>query len=343
VTYHSVVLRIWETIVSEWLTKRSCAALQSAVLGRTSVMLTALIALAWTMPVAAQREHQDIWNAAPERAMVQPSATRHVLVFSRTEGFVHESIGAVEVALKYMGEKTGAFDVTVSTDMDAFDATNLARYDAVLFNNTTELTFDDPEHRRALLEFVRGGKGVIGIHAATDNFYNWPEAAEMMGGLFDGHPWHAEGTWAVKIDEPDHPLNRSFEGQGFLINDEIYQIKGPYSRDTHRVLLSLDMSNTLNHQVEGIKRDDDDFAISWIKPFGAGRVFYCSLGHNLHVLRNRAILAHYLAGIQYALGDLAVDDTPSNSVTDIPRPAPSIDSGAVEDTVAAVAQQNGGP
>jgi type 1 glutamine amidotransferase len=68
-----------------------------------------------------------------------------------------------------------------------------------------------------------------------------------------------------------------------------------------------------NHEVEGIKREDGDFAISWIKPFGAGRVFYCSLGHNLHVLRNEAVLAHYLAGIQYALGDLEADDTPSNS------------------------------
>ena len=298
--------------MSKWITNHGRAALESAILDRASTMLAALIIFVCTMPLAAQREHQDIWDAVPERAMAQPSATRHILVFSRTEGFVHESIGSVEEALQYMGEKTGAFEITVSTDMDAFDADNLARFDAVLFNNTTELKFDDPEHRRALLEFVRGGKGVIGIHAATDNFYNWPEAAEMMGGLFDGHPWHAEGTWAVKIDEPDHPLNRSFEGQGFLINDEIYQIKGPYSRDTHRVLLSLDMSNAVNRQVEGINREDDDFAISWIKPFGAGRVFYCSLGHNLHVLRNRAVLAHYLAGIQYALGDLEVDDTPTN-------------------------------
>ena len=142
--------------------------------------------------------------------MVQPAAARHILVFSLSKGFQHQSIEPTEVALQYMGEKTGAFEVTVSTDMAAFDAANLARFDAVVFNNTTQLTFDDPNHRRALLEFVRGGKGVIGIHAATDNFYNWPEAAAMMGGLFDGHPWHAGGTWAVKLDEPSHPLNQSF-------------------------------------------------------------------------------------------------------------------------------------
>jgi type 1 glutamine amidotransferase/HEAT repeat protein len=331
-----------DTLMSELIKKRICAPRQTATLGGASVMLAALITFVGTMPLASQREHSDIWNAVPERAMVQPSAARHILVFSSAEGFVHESIGAVEIALKYMGEKTGAFEVTVSTDMDAFDAANLAQYDAVLFNNTTQLTFDDPDHRRALLEFVRGGKGVIGIHAATDNFYNWPEAAAMMGGLFDGHPWHAGGTWAIKIDEPEHPLNRSFAGQAFLINDEIYQMMGPYSRDTHRVLLSLDMSNMRNHEVEGIKRDDEDFAISWIKPFGAGRVFYCSLGHNLEVLRNEAVLAHYLAGIQYALGDLEVDDAPTNSLANTPQPALTTDSGAVEDPFAAIVRQDFG-
>ena len=297
---------------------RACR--RTAILTLPTVILAALVGCQTAgmaggpaTPLAPEREYAEIWDAVPERPVTGPAETRRILVFSRSEGFVHEAIGATEVALKYMGEKTGAFEVTVSTDMDAFDASNLARFDAVVFNNTTQLAFDDPVHRRALLEFVRGGKGVIGIHAATDNFYNWPEAAAMMGGLFDGHPWGAGGTWAVKIDEPGHPLNRSFERQAFLIRDEIYQIMGPYSRDTHRVLLSLDMSNLRNGQVEGIEREDDDFAISWIKPFGAGRVFYCSLGHNPEVLRNEAVLAHYLAGIQYALGDLEVDDTPSNA------------------------------
>jgi type 1 glutamine amidotransferase/HEAT repeat protein len=283
-----------------------------------------------TAPVPAG-EFADIWDAVPERPVAQPDATRRILVFSRSEGFQHQVIGATEVALEYMGRKTGAFEVTVATDMDAFDAANLARFDAVLFNNTTQLAFEDPSHRRALLEFARGGGGVIGIHAATDNFYDWPEAAAMMGGLFDGHPWGAGGTWAVKLDEPDHPLNRSFDGQAFLIRDEIYQITGPYSRDTHRVLLSLDMSNLRNRQVEGIKRDDGDFAISWIKPFGEGRVFYSSLGHNPEVLRNEGVLGHYLAGIQYAVGDLEVDDAPTNTLASPPRPALTTDAGAVDD------------
>ncbi len=277
-----------------------------------------------------------LFAAMPDRAPVTPHEPRRLLVFSRCEGFVHAAIPATESMLTIMGQKTGAFEVVCSQEMDAFAAENLAQFDAVLLNNTTQLSFENLEYRKNLLEFVRGGKGIIGIHASTDNFYNWPEAAEMMGGLFDGHPWTAGGTWAVKIDEPDHPLNRPFGGRAFLIKDEIYQIKGPYSRDTHRVLLSLDMTNLRNHQVTGIKREDNDFAISWVRPYGDGRVFYCSLGHNLEVLLNSAVLGHYLAGIQYALGDLAIDDAASNSLAVTPRPALTTEAGTAYDPFAAL-------
>ncbi|UCG87301.1 MAG: HEAT repeat domain-containing protein, partial [Gemmatimonadota bacterium] len=69
---------------------------------------------------------------------------------------------------------------------------------------------------------------------------------------------------------------------------------------------------------------------------------YCSLGHNLEVLRNEAVLAHYLAGIQYALGDLEADDTPSNALANPPEPARTTDAGAIEDPFAAVVHQDFG-
>ena len=206
-----------------------------------------------------------------------------------------------------MGKKTGAYTVTVSHDMGVFTPENLAQYDAVLFENTTQLKFSDPDQRAALLDFIKGGKGFIGIHAATDNFPTWPEAVEMIGGQFDGHPWGAGGNskgegWAMKVDDPTHVLNRSFGGKGFILKDEIYQIKGPYSRDKYRVLLSLDMAPDRNHVSDKCGRADGDNPIAWIKPFGEGRVFYCSLGHNKEIYWNKAVLKHYLAGIQWALG-----------------------------------------
>ena len=130
-----------------------------------------------------------------------------------------------------------------------------------------------------------------------------------VGGIFDGHPWHEKVT--VKLDEPEHPLTAAFRGKGFEITDEIYQFTGPYSRKRLRVLLSLDTGKTDMNR-PGIKRADRDFPISWVQRFGRGRVFYCSLGHDHDVFWNPAVLRHYLDGIQFALGDLPADSTPSD-------------------------------
>jgi type 1 glutamine amidotransferase len=262
---------------------------------------------------------QKIKDALPDKPTVEPAEPRKVLVFYRCEGFVHGSIACINKTLEMMGKKSGAFETVVSEDMSMFDPDKLNQFDAVVFNNTTRLKFADPKHREALMDFVKGGKGIVGIHGASDNFYEWPEAAAMMGGLFAGHPWNAGGTWAVQLDEPDHPLNKAFGGKGFFIRDEIYKVEGPYSRDNLRVLVGLDMTKKRNQLSGG--RADNDHAISWIRDFGDGRVFYCSLGHNNDVFWNPAVLQHYLDGIQYAVGDLKADATPSAKLDPKPTPA----------------------
>jgi type 1 glutamine amidotransferase len=263
------------------------------------------------VPVPTEEELRKVEAALPAEAPAQAQKPRKILVFWRTEGYFHQCIPLGNQALKMLGEKTGAYSVEISDDMAMFEPGNLERFDAVLLNSTTRLQPNE-QQLAGLLDFVRQGKGIIGIHAATDNFYCCDDASDMMGGLFDGHPWGAGGTWAIKVDEPDHPLNHGFSSPTFQIKDELYQIKGNYSRANQRVLLSLDMDAEQNHKVApgSIRRQDQDFGITWIKPFGKGRVFYCSLGHNKHVFWNAEVLRHYLAGIQYALGDFSVDDAP---------------------------------
>jgi type 1 glutamine amidotransferase len=247
--------------------------------------------------------------AMPTKPVATPKQPRKLLVFNLCKGFRHGSIGHWDKALEIMGKKTGAFEVVVSGDMAMFKAENLSKFDAVCLNNTTKLGFEEPELRKSLMDFIKGGKGIIGIHAATDNFYKWPEAAKMMGGQFCGHPWGGGGTWAVKIDDPEHPLMAPYKGKGFKVKDEIYRTKPPlYSRDKQRVLMSLDMSDEATRKKAG--PEDKDIGISWVKKYGKGRLFYCSLGHNNHLTWDPALLVHYLAGIQFALGDFPVDTKP---------------------------------
>jgi type 1 glutamine amidotransferase/HEAT repeat protein len=194
--------------------------------------------------------------------------------------------------------------------MSVFTAQNLYNYDGILFNNNSDLNFDNPEARKILIDFVKKGKGVIGIHAATMSFKNFPEAAEMLGGIFDKHPWTSEGTWMIKVTDTDHLLTEMFEDENFALNDEIYRIEQRRLRDNCRVLVALDMQDEKNLAAEGVRITDRDIPISWIRRFGDGRVFYCSLGHNKNIYWDPVILKHYLAGIQFALGDLDVDATP---------------------------------
>lgn len=261
-------------------------------------------------------EVQKMEAAMPAKPVAAPKQPRKLLVFNLCKGFKHGSIPYWDKALEIMGKKTGAFEVVVSDDMAMFKAENLNKFDAVCFNNTTMLGFEQPELRESLMNFIKGGKGIVGIHAATDNFYKWPQAAEMMGGQFCGHPWGGGGTWAVKIDDPQHPLMTPFKGKAFKVNDEIYLTKPPlYSRDKQRVLMSLDMADEATGGVDGGKFRDADVGLSWIKDYGKGRLFYCSLGHNNHLTWDPVLLAHYLDGIQFALGDFPVDTKPKPMIS----------------------------
>jgi len=258
-----------------------------------------------------EQEISNMENAMPKKSFAKPMQNRKMLVFNLCNGFEHSSIPYWDKAIEIMGKSSGAFEVEFSNNMNAFDADNLKRFDAVCLNNTTGLRFSDSQ-KKALMDFIKGGKGIVGIHAATDNFSDWQEAAEMMGGQFTGHPWGAGGNWAVKVDDPGHPLTKPFEPMGisFKVNDEIYRTEPPlYSRNKQRVLLSLDMSDEATAKTAE-KPTDADTGISWIKTYGKGRLFYCSLGHNHHLTWTPAILQHYLAGIQFALGDLQADATP---------------------------------
>ena len=262
------------------------------------------------------QELQKIEKAVPKRTSVDPIKPRKLLVFTRAKGLEHSSIPYGTKAIELMAKYTGAFEIVVSEDMAIFNSDRLKPFDAICFNNSNRMDFTEPSMRKSLMDFIRSGKGIVGIHAATTNFsskkpvgsVDWPEAAEMIGGIFAGHHWRSgKGEWAVKIDDPDHRLNNAFGGKGFKIADEIYFYSN-FQKNNVRVLLSLDFSDT---KTASVNKDQTYVPISWVRNWGKGRVFYCSLGHDNHVFWNSAVLEHLLDGIQFALGDLNVDTTPT--------------------------------
>jgi len=136
----------------------------------------------------------------------------------------------------------------------------------------------------------------------------------MMGTGFQEHPWGSGDTVRVKNLDPKHPLNAAFKGEGLTIKDEIYKfLPGRAQPTERRMLLALDANGTdlmRDDKNKDGKPDRDFYPISWLSTYGKGKTFYCSLGHNDEVYWNPVVVQHYLAGIQYALGELPAYATP---------------------------------
>ncbi|MGC6455262.1 MAG: ThuA domain-containing protein [Coraliomargaritaceae bacterium] len=285
-----------------------------------------------------EKQLQLIEEALPDTPIVEPKEERRVLVFSATAGFRHGSIPAGKQALKRLGESTGAYSVLVSDDPANFEPDALKNFDTVLLlsptqdffmpSNKERDNFSNEEwaalkerHTRLvdnLVNYVKSGGGLMGIHAATDGCYGHKEFGETIGGHFWGHPWSAGHNVTIVVEDPKHGTIQPVFGNmaDFKIQDEIYQFKEePYSREKLRVLLHLDPERSDPVDPAKIRRKDCDFPVCWVQQVGEGRVFYSSLGHNHHIYWNPLILRHFLAGIQFACGDLEADTTPSAKIS----------------------------
>jgi type 1 glutamine amidotransferase len=357
----------------------------------------------------APADMQEMMAALPDTAQAKPAKPRKVLVLAKAAGFVHSSIPLAARTVEALGTKTGAWATTITYDSADITAENLKQYDAIVLDNTTGAFLDDPNdaaataaRRKALLDFVRNGKGLAGIHAASDSYHaaggsagavsgpagalvqqivsqgdrnsdkkltkpevdavadawfdkldtakagkvsqqefttgfaaivpapaapaapapqvgTWPEFNRLIGAFFKFH-WNDPQHIFVKIDDPKSPLNAPFDYKPFEINDETYTYaQDSFSRDNCHVLTSVDYSKMSDEdkakEPAATKRTDGDYALSWIRREGNGRVFYEAHGHSERVYKIKPMLGHYLAGIQYAIGDLKADDAPGSRGT----------------------------
>jgi type 1 glutamine amidotransferase len=199
--------------------------------------------------------------------------TKRVLYFSHSAGYRHEVIPLSKTILTQLGSNSGVFEVTATEDTSELSAENLGRYVAVMFYTSGELPMSDAQ-KTALLNFVSSGHGFVGIHSATDTFYTWPDYLDLIGGYFNGHPWHQSVT--IDVVDPGDPLV-DFLGNSSRIEDEIYQISD-FDYLGSNVLLRLDPSS-VDLGKSGVHRRFYGWPLAWTRLYGEGRVFYTALGH----------------------------------------------------------------
>ncbi len=286
----------------------------------------AAIALALFTGLAGCRTSPSAKQATPKR----------LLVVTTTAGFRHTSIPTLEKVLTQLGKDSGEFTVdfvqqppgepaqrrgatpeeqqayaearmkfreALTNALLKLAPANLKNYDGVVFASTTgDLPISDPQ---GLLDWIKAGHAFIGIHAASDTFHNWPGYIEMLGGEFDHHG--PQLSVDCLNQDPQHPATAPLPKVWTITQEEMYQFK-KYSPTNVHDLLILD-------QRPQVPRTAGHYPVSWCRNYGAGKVFYTSLGHrediidadpNLPDRRNspeisRAYDAHVLGGIEWAL------------------------------------------
>ena len=273
---------------------------------RTSFPACGVVAIALTLFCGSawgQATSREMLPAPPKAKQVH---LKHVLVIGQTRGFEHDSVSSAMAAVYNMGKESGLWDTMLRTDTELLtkknlgnNAKNLNYFDLIVFASTTgELDMDDSQ-KADMMSFIKeDGKGFVGIHAALDTNYKWPEYGEMIGGWFNEHPW---STFEAPIlnEDPDFPAVRHFP-KAFVKYDEIYQAK-EWSRDKVNVLLSLDTTK-LDFNNPRVHRPDHDLAVAWSKMYGKGRVFYSTLGHTEESWDDPDVRTMYFEAIKWALG-----------------------------------------
>ncbi|MGC2448749.1 MAG: ThuA domain-containing protein [Candidatus Sulfotelmatobacter sp.] len=285
---------------------------------RFLLFLFSFIILALVLAAAQNQPAVDPSMPPPPRE--KKIHLKHVLVVGQTKGFEHDSVPDGMAAIYNMGHDTGLWEATLRTDTELItkktldrNAKNLDYFDAIVFVSTTgELDLDDSQ-KKDMMSFIKeDGKGFVGVHAALDTNYKWPEYGEMIGGWFDQHPWFTFNAPIINED-PSFPAVRHFPA-AFVKYDEIYQPK-EWSRDKVHVLLSLDPTKLNYENNPRIHRKDHDFAVAWDKMYGKGRVFYSTLGHTQESWNDPDIRKMYFEAIKWVLGMTEGSTAPH------PRPA----------------------
>ena len=257
---------------------------------------------------------QKIEAAIPRQAYATPKKKRKMLVVESLHGMSHDTIPHTNVMLERMGKVTGAWETEFSNDLNNLKYPKIKDYDGVFLDDIVGEFAADPAVREGLSRFVREGGGMAGLHGTPWASRNWDEFAEMIGAQSAPHRIE-QGV--MKVYDRASPIMKPFQEKDINFREEYYRFnvegQGRLRWDKVRVLMTVELDNpTIEPRPwTGYKRPDNVYPVSWIRNYGKGHVFYSSLGHMPETFMTPEIVGHFLAGLQFMLGDLEADATPN--------------------------------
>ena len=293
---------------------------------RTSVagVVAAAVAVGGMATVPAAAAAPGATTAAATSAAPAPAAaalappTYDVLVFSKTAGFRHDSIGA-----GIRGDRAPRSAVRLLRHRHRgrrrrSPPPTWRQYEAVVWLSTTSDVLDDAQ-QTAFENYIQGGGGYVGVHAASDTEYTWPWYGELVGAYFQSHP---AGTPTATIDVEDKTTpsscalpdrwERTDEWYNFQSKDDPV-VNGGGADYSPRVNPNINVIATLDESTyveDDGNATDDDHPIAWYQEFDGGRSFYTGGGHTDASFSEPLFRLHLLGGIQYAAGEAPDACTP---------------------------------
>ncbi|HSW44117.1 MAG TPA: ThuA domain-containing protein [Phycisphaerae bacterium] len=230
------------------------------------------------------------------------SAKKRIIFYTESEGFRHSVVvrpltGELSYAEKHLKDwaaKAG-YDIEFSQSFhDLKDPKQFDRYDAIVMYTSGNPKFD----QKAMFEWLRSGKALVGIHAATDTWRGQGEEfPQVIGAAFTTHGPTNKEKVTIKIEDQNHPATKML-GTEWVIADEIYQ-HDRFSRDRIHVLMSIDKEKTDLAAQKMVP--EGDYPLAWTREEGKGRVFYTALGHREDVWTNATFERHLMAGMAWAM------------------------------------------
>ena len=226
-----------------------------------------------------------------------------ILVFSKTNGFRHEEAIPAANALFEGFAKNNGWGYFQTENGATFSPESLARFDAVIFNNTSGDVFT-PDQRAAFKGFLESGGGYVGIHAAGDNSHEawgW-YMTDLIGTTFTGHPMNPQFQKAtVRAEDTTNPAMREVPAAWERV-DEWYHFDKSPRRPGLTVLLTLDESTYPNKEIFGTNLAmGKDHPIAWAHCVNKGRALYSAMGHQASAFAEPIHQAFLLGATKWAL------------------------------------------
>lgn len=213
----------------------------------------------------------------------------NVLILSGSNHGFAESAAVISAFLAEDPQITA----TLTDDKDILTSLSLSEQDVCVFGTgftRTERHADGTvayvpdltaEQEAGLLDFVAGGKGLVGVHGS--GWWIGGRAVDLLGGHAN---WHPPGlTFTVNVEDSTHPVMQGIED--FEVEDEIYM--SAYDPGIH--ILATAQWSAKAHPM------------AWVKPYGQGRVFYTTLGHTSDTFTRPAMQRMLRQGAHWAAGN----------------------------------------